>query len=317
VISLDTELAWGRIAESNQDSYYPLFEQTRVVINRLLDLFDKYEVPATWAVVGRMIEDEDNPSDYFQEDLSKYFPSINSSSIYNSNMLNNSSNSYVFYKEVIEQIQSAKVKHEIGTHSYNHIVFGRFKDKDLAERDISNAVGILNQYGITTNSMVYPRNSIAYKEALMKNGIQYYRGPDKLWYQSFPTPIAKILGLVDSYLPIRAAVVNPTTTPEGLVNIPGSLFYRISHKGVKKMVPISVLTRKAILALDKAAATDSIFHLWFHPFNFAHKLEEHFQGFETVLAHAKKLRSANKINTETMQQIGSKYKAYKMQKALS
>ncbi|HHH53354.1 MAG TPA: hypothetical protein ENK91_06825, partial [Bacteroidetes bacterium] len=60
VISLDAEIAWGRIDLANREIFYPLFENTQRVMKRLLDLFDKYDVPVTWAIVGRLVEPKSN-----------------------------------------------------------------------------------------------------------------------------------------------------------------------------------------------------------------------------------------------------------------
>jgi|AntRauMinimDraft_4_1070384.scaffolds.fasta_scaffold02396_2 hypothetical protein len=55
-ISLDTELAWGAFDKGNVDRYEDAYRNTPEVINRLCDLFDEYEIPATWAVVSHLLE---------------------------------------------------------------------------------------------------------------------------------------------------------------------------------------------------------------------------------------------------------------------
>ncbi len=304
VISLDTEIAWGRIEESNKDSYLPLFEKTREVVKRLVDVFDKYEIPATWAMVGRLIEDSDNLSIFSKMKIEDYYPSLTSKKIYEDSILNNESNSYVLAKEFMDQVMNAKVIHEIGTHSYHHILFGKIpkSDKYLVEKDVEGAKGILKKYGIDCQSVVFPRNLIGHLDVFQKNGINCYRGPDKFWFDRMPNAIKKPISLLNTFLPISPTVVD-AENKNGMVNIPGSLFFRITHFGIKKNVPFSILEKKAIKGLQQASSQGKIFHLWFHPFNFGYKMDEHFNAFEKVLKEAKRLRDIGKIETQTMKTI--------------
>ena len=43
-ISLDSEFAWGRINDPNLKKFIPLFKKTRNINNKLLSLFEKYQI---------------------------------------------------------------------------------------------------------------------------------------------------------------------------------------------------------------------------------------------------------------------------------
>ncbi len=302
VISLDTEFAWGRIGVEEKKMFYPFFEKTSKIIDKLLELFEKYNTPATWAIVGRLLEDEKNPSPYFNQDLNSFFSEIDNS-IYQDAILNDKKNSFLFDTQLVDNIKSYKTKHELATHTYNHAFWGEVKDRELLEKDMEAAKAMAIKHDHEIRSIVFPKNQIGHREVLKKYGILTYRSPDLYWYSDFPKLVQKIIRQVDSFLPTPARTVEASVDELGLVKIPGSLLFRISHLGMKKNYPTASLKIKAIKGLRQAAKDSKIIHLWFHPFNFGYKEEEHFQALEAVLQEAKRLREAGKIETVTMGSI--------------
>lgn len=55
-ISIDFELLWGRRDQSNIDFFKARIAKERSAIERILKLFNKYNIPATWATVGKIYE---------------------------------------------------------------------------------------------------------------------------------------------------------------------------------------------------------------------------------------------------------------------
>ena len=88
-ISIDFELLWGRRDMPNLEYFEKRISQERKVIDNLLNLFKKYNIPTTWATVGKL--NEKNDSNYCGSD-------------------------------VINKIMMIK-NQEIGSHSYTHPVF--------------------------------------------------------------------------------------------------------------------------------------------------------------------------------------------------
>lgn len=88
-ISIDFELLWGRKDMPNLEYFEDRIPDERKVIDKLLSLFKKYNIPATWATVGKIFEKGD--SNYSGLDIIKNI------------------------KTVLNQ--------EIGSHSYTHPVF--------------------------------------------------------------------------------------------------------------------------------------------------------------------------------------------------
>jgi hypothetical protein len=55
-LSLDTELAWGSFDRGGVDRYGAAYRRTPDAVDHLCDLLDRFEVPATWAFVGHLLE---------------------------------------------------------------------------------------------------------------------------------------------------------------------------------------------------------------------------------------------------------------------
>lgn len=139
IISLDTELHWGY-------SLYPHSKMAKILqreedkainaIEDLLRLFEKYNIPATWAVVGHL---------------------------------------FLEHPEIIEKILSSSVEHEMGYHSFSHSRFSECTS-EIAETEIQKGIELAKDYGITLKSFVFPENKIGHLDMLKKYGFQIYRG---------------------------------------------------------------------------------------------------------------------------------------------
>lgn len=99
-ISIDFELLWGRRDKPNLDFFEKRIRAERIVIDKILKLFKTYDIPATWAVVGKLYENGD----------------INYCGL-----------------DVLEKISKLK-NQEIASHSYTHPVFTEIsKDEAIIE----------------------------------------------------------------------------------------------------------------------------------------------------------------------------------------
>lgn len=58
-ISIDHEFLWGR-KDLNYNAFVPKVKSERKIIAKILKLFKKYDIPATWAVVGKILEKGDS-----------------------------------------------------------------------------------------------------------------------------------------------------------------------------------------------------------------------------------------------------------------
>ena len=56
-ISIDTEMAWGTFDHDGHRTFKTAYLKYRPIVDRLLELFQRYEISATWATVGHLFLD--------------------------------------------------------------------------------------------------------------------------------------------------------------------------------------------------------------------------------------------------------------------
>lgn len=241
-ISIDHELLWGR-KDLDIRPFIQAVRKEKKIIKRILNLFQKYNIPATWAIVGKILE-KGNPLWHAPDTL----------------------------------IEIKKVKHqEIASHSYSHNIFTEI-NREIADTEIKYS---------KASSFIFPRNKVAYLNLLKKYHFIAYRGPD--------TNVFELL------LP-KPPPVYDIELKNDLVNIPGSL-YLVSGRGNRKFIPKGLRFMKAKLGIDSAINTKKIFHLWFHPIDFAYDTKKLFSDFENILKYANKKRNDGMLEIKTMEEI--------------
>lgn len=255
VISVDAELAWG--FHDLDDPPRRRIDGARTAWHRLLDLFDRFEIPATWAVVGHLfLEGCDGehrthpaPPGWFARD-----PGGDVSSHPN-----------WFGRDLIEAIRDAAVDHEIGSHSFSHVVFDApGTDRELAAAELEASVAAAEALDVSLRSFVFPRNRVGHRDVLAEHGFDCYRGAAPRRIDHTPLrPLAKLAG-------VTPPIVTPSIDEHGLVNVPPSLdlygFEGVARSLAERTIGDPVV-RRAERGADAAAGSDGVFHLWLHPNN--------------------------------------------------
>jgi hypothetical protein len=241
-ISIDTELLWGR-KDLDYSKFVSKTKKERIIIKKILKLFDKYNIPSTWAIVGKLSEGKDQ--------------------LWSG-------------KDIIREIKKHK-NQEIGSHSYTHPEFTKLNSSE-ADYEIRNS---------KAKSFVFPRNKIKYLYLLKKYKFVTYRGMDKSFQELL--------------IPRIPPVYTPSKT-SGLLNIPGSMYFP-SARSLKKYIPKNLRFFKSKLGIDSAIKHHKVFHIWFHPVDFADRTEELLQEFEKILKYANQKRNDGKLEIKNMEQI--------------
>lgn len=306
VMSLDTELAWGLfdIGEAQRERVQQSYERTPEIINQLLFLFDKYEMPVTWAIVAHLLEMCDGPHCEPEPEFGwvDWFDEIPCQS--------DMDPTYWYMPSLLERIQNAHVEHDIGLHGYTHMILGEPGcSTAAAAAEIHRGVEILKSHGHSPSSFVFPRNSIGYIDELARNDILVYRGPTERWYEKLPMPDFYRKGprFLEEFCRLTPPAVTPTMR-EGCVEIPGSQVFRPYHGGWQ-YTPQGSQRCRAQKGLERAVETGEIFHLWFHPFNLGQHPDQLVSELSEILAYAAVLRSEGKLDVRTMAQIADSYAA--------
>lgn len=309
-ISIDTELAWGSFDHGGHIKYRDAYRQTRSIITGILELFKKYEISATWAIVGHLFLDRCNKENgrlhpdivrpkhqWFQGDWFKHDPAgdiFQYDSWYGS--------------DIVETIKQARPRQEIASHSFCHPVFSDAGcSRETAESDIARCVSLAERAGLSLKSFVFPRNSPGHLDMLSKYGFKVFRAKDDVYCAKDVAP--KIVKKMYFLLSDMIASVPPVVLPEvlsdrALVGIPSSMLFRFAH-GVSKFIPKGARFKKAKKGIDRAIGESKIFHLWFHPISFAWKKQELLNELEEILAYANSRKE--KLDILTLNQIGETF----------
>ncbi|MEK7650714.1 MAG: hypothetical protein AAB364_02500 [Patescibacteria group bacterium] len=276
-ISIDHELAWGYVDRKIDSKQRSLIKQEYLIVERLVKLFEQYQVSATWAIVGRLLEPVAE-----EGHLDLWFDS----------------------RRTIELINNSKVSQEIGSHSYGHIIYNEV-DQRIVELDLQNAKRVHDKHGLPFHSFVFPRNQVRWLGSLRSSGLVCYRGNSRKWFDAVPLRLVKrFCRWLDYFLP-SVYTVRPHIADNGLVNIPDSLLL-LGRDGLRRLVSPGLMIAKMNAGLDRAVARREVFHLWFHPSNFSYDVENQFKILEALLERARNLRDQGKIEILTMKEIADK-----------
>jgi len=304
-ISIDFEFGWGIVDRPISAAEEKLFSEEIEITRRLLKIFNKYNISATWAIVGHLLEEDCNysgslahsdcPRPVIKGETKDWFHSHSREKI----------PAWFDTDGLIKKIIELNPAQEIATHSYAHIIYGNQNVNPLAvDWDLKKAREIHEKNYLPFQSLVFPRNQIAFLDKVKSAGLEIYRGDINKWYKILPGPLKRMGHLIDYFLPTVY-----TFLPEfnkGLLNIPGSLLL-LGRNGIRKLIPTRVMEKKIVRGIKKAAKKKKVFHFWFHPSNFSYDQETQFKILETVLREANKLQDRGDLEILTLSDIKKKH----------
>ena len=315
VISLDFEMMWGV-----KDIYCPEgygksnIKNVKKVITSLVDLFNKYNIRATFATVGLIMLKDKNEA---LENIPKSIPSyINTMlSPYTDNYIGRIEDKYAdlyFAPSIVDMLKKYD-NIEIGTHTFCHYnCYDKGQTIAQFEEDIKTAIQVAKSRGINMKSIVFPRNQVSneYLTICAKYGIEAYRGtPDRFFARtnnSFERAKNRIGRLLDNYICIggrttyKYSEIDGSTSP---VNIRASRFFRPFNKKLFLLEPLSRHRMKK--EMEYAACHNEVYHLWWHPHNFGANLENNMTKLEYVLKCYKTCHEKYGMNSYSMSDLSN------------
>lgn len=295
-ISLDVELLWGMIHENAKlaKSYINLLindpQGGRGAIVFLLSVFEKYAIPATWAIVGHLfLESCERKEGVAHKDMPR--PRDN---WYSVDPCTGIHSAPLYYgSDIIERVLSSPIEHDIGYHSFSHPIFTECS-REVAQAEIETGVKLAQRSGIVLRSFAFPQNQVAHVEVLKENGFHIYRGAThRKWDSSQSVLKRKLSGGIDKVI---ASPVMPLWE-DGIWQIPGSmLFY-------DPQIPFSLLPR-AKLGIERAIRGNKVFHIFLHPHNLLAQpaLGKILDGLLSTVAQK---RDEGKLQVMTMAELAS------------
>lgn len=288
VISLDAELAWG--FHHQRPLPAERIRDARRAWVELLELFDEYDVPATWALVGHLLLEECAGA-HTGHPAGPQCCRETPDRIRRENAW--------FDNGLVDRIAEAEVDHELASHGFSHVHFAHERmDAALAESECAAAAESLSSRGHEPRSFVFPVNRVGYRNLLDKHGFVSYRGPTP----DAPDSLEKFAnGLLGRSAP---PIVRPTVDQYGMVNVPASL-YLFGFEGLGRRLVESVREDPIVSAvrrgIDSLRGTDGVLHLWLHPHNVTDERDR--RRMRTVLEAVDRARSRADIDVSTMDEV--------------
>jgi peptidoglycan/xylan/chitin deacetylase (PgdA/CDA1 family) len=313
VISLDFELHWGvcdHLALSGAERARLL--AARAGIPRILDLFEEFSVNATWATVGFLFAHSRQEAEAFAP-LQK--------PAYQNSRLNpycewlgkdENEDPFHFAPSIITQI-AARMGQEIGSHSFSHYYcMEAGQTVEDFEADVNCAVAIAANCGHTVQSYVFPRNQVnpTYLPSLKRAGVLAYRGNEPT-RMKMSAPFVeqqrihnRIGRLLDSYIDVCGpqTVTWPKYTPP--IGLAASRYLRPYHPAIVHLQPR--LLQRIQQAMEHAALHGEIFHLWWHPEDFALNPEQNLRFLRRVLETFAQYRAEYGMDSLSMEQVSTR-----------
>ncbi|MCZ2396341.1 MAG: polysaccharide deacetylase family protein [Chitinophagales bacterium] len=314
VISLDFEIYWGVRDKKSIEAYRSELLGVRKVIPRLLNLFEKYEIQATFATVGLLFFDN-------KEEMKKAIPGIKPSYI-NKNLSpyydldkvvgeTEDTDPYHFGKSLISQIVTKR--QEIGSHTFCHYYcIEEGQTEAEFDADLEAAIKVADANNIRLQSFVFPRNqyNAAYLNILKRHGISSFRGNENSFFfdpslTGLKLKLARALRLADTYINISGNNIYTQSqlSKDGIINIPASRFLRPFSTKLKPLEPLRL--KRITRSMTAAAKSGRVYHLWWHPHNFGSYQDENFKFLEKILEHYQKLKTVYNFESINMGDLAS------------
>ena len=268
IFSLDCEGKWGA-ADRLDETGYRRFTTAALetVYRRLVHLFDRYEVPATFAFVSSFYLTPDEahahadwfePVDYGGNDWFAAFRSDFQAGQHDG----------WFCPAALDAVLSSG-GHEVASHGFSHVPLGESDiDEDAFRREMELIRETEALRGIETDTFIYPRNRIGYLPLLPQYGYRGYRPPSAC--DSGRGAVGKVLRYANELNPFEPLQrqgepgVPPLLPPLPLP--PGRML--LVRSGNRRWIPPAVIKRKYEIMLDRAIAGGCVVHVFTHPHNF-------------------------------------------------
>lgn len=304
VVSLDFELFWGVSDSRTVPGYRQNIEGSLRAIPKMLELFAKYDIRVTWATVGMvMCRDFDHWASIRPGLMPGYVRSQCSN--YSIPQVVREYPHLFFSRSTVERILATPGQ-EIGSHTYSHFYCGEegaTTEQFAADMECGKLIG--DELGITYRSVVFPRNQVKkeYLPVLRNAGIAVFRGnPAHILYaDGHVTPgghAGRAVRFADSWVGLTGAHAATPAEQHGLVNVPASLFLRPYTSKLRALESLRI--RRIKSAMNAAAASGGVFHLWWHPHNFGRDTGRNVAALETILQHYQRLRDSHGMKSMCM-----------------
>lgn len=296
IVSLDFELFWGMLDCSTLEAYQDNVLGGRKAIGKMLELFGKYGIHATWATVGFLFADH-------YDELKSYFPDKSVCPSYDKPELDpyswfetigkNEAEAPCFYGSSLIRQVASQPGQEIASHTFCHYYCrekGQTPQQFAADMAAAKAIGEAKGYELT--SVIMPRNQCEpeYTQVLRQLGFTAYRDEENDWIHEKIKfrPLLRALRLLDVYLPLTGLGGYVPKQEDGIWNLVGSRMFKPIFPKLSFLEGMKI--RRIKNQMLHAAKNGLTFHLWWHPHNVGVRTMEHLRQLEEIFSYYAQLR---------------------------
>ncbi len=325
-ISLDFELHWGgfekwplRLNENksrplNSPEYFDdYFRSARRVIPAMLALFEKYQVHATWATVGLLLHET---RAQLSQNMPALLPEYNSIQLSAYHYIrhygigaNEAEDPFHFAPSLVAKILQTP-NQELGTHTFAHFYCNEpGQTPDQFRADLRAAKKASEKFGVKLESLVFPRNQFndSYLKVCFEEGIKSVRSNPLDWFWDIGStqkePLWKRLNRgLDAYFPVgkkNTYALDSVVVRDGLpLCLPASRLLRPYRPSEWLLNDLKIRRIKA--EMKSAALRGEVYHLWWHPHNFARYPAQSLQSLEEILRYFSHCKNNYRMRSLTM-----------------
>ena len=306
IVSLDFELFWGMLDCCALEDYQENVLGGRKAIPRMLELFQKYGIHATWATVGFLFaENYAELANYFPEQKPAYGDQSLDAYAEFAKIGKNEQEAPCFYGSSLVKLVADTPGQEIGSHTFCHY-YCREKGQTVEQfaADMHSAQAIARDHGYDLTSVVLPRNQCEpeYTQVLRQCGFTAYRDEENDWIHEKIKfrPLLRILRLMDVYFPLTGQGGYIPKNENGIWNLVGSRMYKPILKPLQFMEGLKL--RRIKQQMLHAAENGLTFHLWWHPHNVGIMTEEHLRQLEEIFQYYAELKETYGMRSLNMRE---------------
>lgn len=309
VISLDFELLWGVFDKVNYKERETYFKNTRKVIPEILNLFSKYQIHSTWAMVGMLLNEN---WEEWKGNRPKILPNYKNSGLsayeYGKALNSLETEYFCFAKKIIQLIQKTP-NQEIGTHTYSHYYcLEEGQTLNSFKADLEKSIELAKQMGIELKSLVFPRNQFneEYLKVCYDLGIENVRSNPTDWYWKD----TQNNSLKNKMFRTGDAYIGPKNKSYKLTDLNVEKGKPLSQKASRFLRPYSnnvffndLKLKRIKSEITFAAKNNEIYHLWWHPHNFGENSKSNLKDLEEIFKHFEKCKKEFGFQSVNMYEI--------------
>ena len=314
VISLDFELHWGVRDKVSVLDFRENLLGARAAIPQMLELFQHYQIHATWATVGflfcksrsELLASVPNTLPQYEDKALSPYAHLHEIGI------DEEDDPFHFAKSLIDLIANSPGQ-EIGSHTFSHYYCLEPGQTKLSFRDdLRAAKQAAKSQGLPLKSLVFPRNQCnrEYLQVCKDEGFISYRGNLSTYCyragdgEASNSLVKRALRYLDAYVPISKTSYNlPLNVGHEPTNIPASRFLRPYSPKLKLFERLRLTRIKN--EMSSAATEGAVYHLWWHPHNFGKNTESNLDFLEQVVKHASVLRDTKGLESLNMSEVSN------------